>query len=180
MKRLIAVMLLVLAALFMIRDDVEAGRFSGTYVWEHEIDSTKHFVDTNATYANNTNPLFRFTDLGEASRLDLWFKVDYYQLDTGTTGAVGDTAKDTVWYDVYTADQSGTPSWLVATGAIAAMKTIAASGNTNWIHMTLPKDSALGDALYMRFRSVVWDSTNTKARLGAGVWYQATFKARSR
>jgi hypothetical protein len=184
MKKLIAFLMLAIllasVGTILVTDDAEAGRFSSTYVWEHEIDSTKHYVDTNATYANNTNPLFRFTDLSTAARVDLWFRVTYDHFDTGTTGAVPDTAKDTVWYDIFSADESGTPNWVVATGAIAAMKTTAASGNTNWLHVTIPNDSTLGDAIYARFRSVIWDSTNTKARIGGGAHYQASFKARSR
>lgn len=148
-----------------------------SFRFTHSVDSAAAgtSIDTFTTPSNSADFLMNFTDADRYGSVTGWYVIEYLAVDTGASGVDVDTTKDSVWVEFYTSNVTGTPNKLIYSAVTSAIHVTASVVNADYVLFTL-SDSTLLDQTYMRVRSILLDSTDTKAELSAGIDYKITVK----
>lgn len=139
--------------------------WSGTALWDFNVDSTSFNTDT-------TSVVGVFTGLADKQRLTGLLSIAYRSLDTGTAGPTDflDTTKDTVWALVEAANAGTSTWWTVSKIKYTAFKVDA---SRTYSQFAVSADSVLGDKVRFRFITSTSDSDVTVGRNMGGATFDA-------
>lgn len=150
-------------------------QYSASYSWDYLLDDSTAAPapETLSTIAGGASKIFNFSALADYNSLYGYFVIYYDNLDTTTAGAVGDTAKDTVTTNIYTAEYDGAPYKLIYTNKDGIFHSTAANADYVWFNLS---DSTLADKVYFEFITKVLDSTGAKVKQAVSIDYTASVR----
>ena len=124
---------------------------------------------TVAAPADTQTGWFKMEHIYNYGKITGYIYVEITNVDTNAAGEYPDTTKDSMSYTMYTISAADAN----IKKAIAFDSLIAqAAQDTLWF--TIPADSAILDAVYFNFETVIGDSTHNITDDGLGVTYQIT------